>query len=636
MLIDDTPWARQARSGQEYLVHMANTTTARETGAHDSAPIDLAALTAREPAEISAHFREFLEGLERPVGPTVDQHRQLALEWCQRLAAAGYGRLGLPADLGGDPRGLFLLCESLALFDGSLMVKFGVHVGLIQATIARLGTEQHHEWLKLTPTFERIGCFAMTETAHGSDVRGLETTATYIAQSQEFEIHTPGKAARKDYIGSAALHGHFAVVFAQLVLVDKSHGVHAFLVPIRDFEGQLASGVTVEDCGPKAGLNGVDNGRLSFERVRIPRENLLNRFGEVTADGRYETSIQDESTRFFTMLANLLAGRLMVCAATWAGARSALAIAVHYALRRRQFDETLLLDYQAHQKRLLPRVAQAYAIGAALEAVRQDYLQTLQHEVPAGRALETKIAALKAYCSWTALQAVQTCRECCGGAAYMAENRLGLIRADLDVFTTFEGDNTVLGLLVAKNLLAELKEEVHGSRVAAAGKVVQTRWSKARTTLLRATTEKAMRTSKFQAALFRIRRDRLAVSLGQRVTALAKERGSLGQAFNACQDHALALSSAYATELVYDAFAARVKEQASFRPLRDLFALWTLENEAAFFLEKELISPAQLGIARRLVLKLSAELRDYAEELVNYFDISDRLLGASGLLDPLG
>lgn len=611
-------------------------TTATGDTATRPSTVDLAALMAQEPAQISAHFREALETFERPLGATMERHREVVLEWCRKLAAAGYGRLGLPVDMGGDPYGLFLLCESLALFDGSLMVKFGVHAGLIQSTIARLGSERHRHWLSRTPSFERIGCFAMTETAHGSDVRGLETTATYLADSAEFEIATPHRGARKDYIGSAALHGHFAVVFAQLLLEGKSHGVHAFLVEIRDEDGQPCPGVEIEDCGPKAGLHGVDNGRLAFHKVRIPRENLLDRFGQVTAEGRYQTSIADDSARFFTMLANLLAGRLMVCAATWAGARSALAIAVHYALRRRQFAETLLLDYQAHQKRLLPRVAQAYAVEAGLDVVRRQYLQTLQDGAPAGRELETRIAALKAYCSWTALATVQTCRECCGGAAYLAENRLGLIRADLDVFTTFEGDNTVLGLLVARNLLAELKEETHGSRVAAAGKMVKTRWSKARTVLLRATTEKAMRTSKFQAALFRLRRERLAVSLGQRVAALARETGSVARAFNACQDHALALASAYATELIYDAFANRVKEQASFRPLRDLFAMWTLENEGSFFLEKELLSPAQIGIARDLVLKLSAELRDYAEELVNYFDISDRLLGAPGLLDPVG
>jgi hypothetical protein len=145
-----------------------------------------------------------------------------------------------------------------------------------------------------------------------------------------------------------------------------------------------------------------------------------------------------------------------------------------------------------------------------------------------------------------------------------------------------------------------------------------------------------MRTSKFQGAAFRMRRERLTISLAQRLTHRLKEGDSVATAFNSCQDHALSLASAYATECVYEAFARQVKTHESFRPLRDLFALWTLENEAAFFLEKDLLSSSQIGTIRGLVLKLSAELRDYAEELVNYFDISDRLLGAPGLLDPVG
>jgi acyl-CoA oxidase len=597
---------------------------------------DLRALLVGEPEPLSAYFREFLEGFERPVALPLALYRELVLEWCHKLAGAGFGRLGLPKAMGGDPRGLFLLCENLAIFDPSLMVKFGVHVGLIQATIAKLGTQRHQRWLESTPTFDRIGCFAMTETGHGSDVRGLETVARYLPESDEFEITTPHRAARKDYIGSAALHGDFAVVFAQLEVAEQRHGVHAFLVDIRDSEGKPLRGIEIEDCGAKAGLNGVDNGRLGFAAVRIPRDNLLNRYGDVNDQGRYETTIKDDSTRFFTMLANLLAGRLMVCAATWAGARASLAIAVHYGLRRRQFGkpESLILDYQAHQKRLIPRLAQAYAVSAALDDVRQEYLTALDQDSPAGRPLETRIAALKAYCSWTALATVQTCRECCGGAAYLAENRLGAIRADLDVFTTFEGDNTVLGLLVAKNLLAEFKEESQGSFVFTAGRLVQSRWSKERTLLMRAGTESAMKTSKFQRAAFRMRRERLTFSLAQRLTQRLKEGQTVSAAFNACQDHALALAWAYASECVYDAFARQVKTRETFRPLRDLFALWTLENEAAFFLEKDLLSGSQLGTIRGLVLKLSAELRDYAEELVNYFDISDRLLGASGLLDP--
>lgn len=611
---------------------MANSVSVSDAG------FDPQALLQGEPGEISARFREFLcsEGFSRPLNPTMQEHRELALEWCQMLAAAGLGRLGLPPDMGGDPHALFLLCESLALFDYSLMVKFGVHIGLVQATIARLGTERHRTWLEKTPTFERIGCFAMTETAHGSDVRGLETLARYLPETQEFALVTPHCGARKDYIGSAALHGHFAVVFAQLEVGGQSHGVHAVLVDIRDAQGRVMPGVEIQDCGAKAGLNGVDNGRLAFSNVRVPRANLLDRFGGVNDAGEYVTSIADPSTRFFTMLANLLAGRLMVCAATWAGARSSLAIAVHYGLRRRQFGkpESLLLDYQAHQKRLLPRVAQAYAVAAALDEVRHEYLLTLREEKPAGRTLETRIAALKSYSSWTALETVQTCRECCGGAAYLAENRLGLIRSDLDVFTTFEGDNTVLGLLVARNLLAEFKDESQGSFVFAAGRLVQSRWSKARTILMRSNSEGSLRSPEFQKAAFRLRRERLTASLGQRLAQRIKDGQSVTAAFSACQDHALALASAYARELVYDAFARQVKGRESFTALRDLFALWTLESEAAFFLEKDLLSGSQVATIRGLVLDLCRELRDYAEELVNYFDIPDQMLGAAGLLDP--
>jgi acyl-CoA oxidase len=307
-------------------------------------------------------------------------------------------------------------------------------------------------------------------------------------------------------------------------------------------------------------------------------------------------------------------------------------------LRRRQFGKpaSLLLDYQAHQKRLLPRLAQAYAVTAALQEIRQEYLSTLSQQKPAGRPLETRIAALKSYCSWTALEAVQVCRESCGGAGYMAEGRLGAMRADLDVFTTFEGDNTVLGLLVARNLLAELREESQGSTGLAAGRLLQSRWSKAGSLLLGANTAEALRSPEFQGAAFRLRRERLTASLAQRIARRTKDGHSLAEAFNQCQDHALALASAYARECVYEAFARQVQSsRPAFAILRDLFALWTLEGEAAFYLEKGLLGGSQLSTIRGLVLSLSAEVRGDARGLVDRFDIPDRLLGAPALLEPL-
>ncbi len=123
------------------------------------------------------------------------------------------------------------------------------------------------------------GAFAMTETGHGSDVAAIGTTATYDEAKQQFVINTPFRGAWKDYLGNAALHGTAAVVFAQLITKGVNHGVHAFYVPIRNAKGGFLKGIGGEDDGLKGGLNGIDNGRLHFTNVRVPRENLLNRYG---------------------------------------------------------------------------------------------------------------------------------------------------------------------------------------------------------------------------------------------------------------------------------------------------------------------------------------------------------------------
>jgi len=73
------------------------------------------------------------------------------------------------------------------------------------------------------------------------------------------------------------VHAHHAIVFAQLVIDGMGYGVHAILVGIRDKQMQPLPGVTVVDMGIKMGLNGVDNARISFDNVRVPRTNLLNR-----------------------------------------------------------------------------------------------------------------------------------------------------------------------------------------------------------------------------------------------------------------------------------------------------------------------------------------------------------------------
>src|SRR3954454_15127153 len=266
--------------------------------------------------------------------------RERVLQVVKELASTGQTGMGFPAEHGGggDIGASIAAFETLALGDLSVVVKAGVQFGLFGGAILQLGTKPHHDaYLEDLIRGRLLGCFAMTESGHGSNVQALGTTATYDAEAHEWVIDTPDDRARKDYIGNAATHASHAVVFAQLVIEGESQGVHAFVVPIRDEDGKPAPGVRIEDCGRKIGLNGVDNGRLWFDGVRVPRTNLLDRYAVVTEDGRYFSDIENPDRRFFTMLGTLVQGRVCVGGAGINASKVALAIAIGYAHHRRQF-----------------------------------------------------------------------------------------------------------------------------------------------------------------------------------------------------------------------------------------------------------------------------------------------------------
>ena len=300
-----------------------------------------------------------------PVAIPTAEYRELVLEWAQTLAGEGLTAPGFPEEFGGqgDAGANVAAFETLGHGDLSLLVKFGVQFGLWGGAVQQLGTRVHHErYLKPTATLELPGCFAMTEFGHGSNVQQLRTTAVYDSGSGEFVIDTPDDDASKEYIGNAAAHGRIAAVFAQLEVDGEAHGVHVFVVPLRDEHGNLCEGVRIEDSGEKMGLNGVDNGRIWFDGVRVPREALLNRYADVSEDGRYTSPIENANKRFFTMVGALVQGRVCISGASISAAKNALTIATRYGLRRVQFgpsdqDEVPLLEYRTHQRRLMPLLA---------------------------------------------------------------------------------------------------------------------------------------------------------------------------------------------------------------------------------------------------------------------------------------
>ena len=608
-------------------------------------PVALSALLEGPYADIISRVKTLLSDPAFAVQPgwTKEAYRAKVLHWLQLLAQQGLGALSYPGEDGGrgDMGAYTAALEAIAYHDLSLAIKFGVQFGLFGGSILNLGTAYHHrKYLPQVGTLDLPGCFAMTETGHGSNVRGLETTATYDSQAQEFIIHTPHPSAGKEYIGNA-IHGHMATVFTQLIVAGENYGVHAVLAPMRDKAGNLLPGVRVEDCGYKMGLNGIDNGRIWFDQVRVPRENLLNRFGDVSPEGTYSSPIEDPGRRFFTMLGTLVGGRVGVPRAGLSAAKTGLAIAVKYGLRRRQFGpsltepETLLLDYPSHQHRLMPLLAGAYAYHFALRYLTDRYLQATEADI---QEVETLAAGLKSKATWFTTEALQECREACGGKGYLAENRFTELKADTDIFTTFEGDNTVLMQLVAKGLLSRfrksLNEEGMWGVMRYLGDRVSTAVSERNPLVIRSTDREHLLDPEFHLNAFTYREKRLLYSVGQRLRAMIKDGQSSYDAFINCQTHLLSLADAYVDRVVLEQFQAQIERtespelKSSLEQLCQLYALHTIEQNKGWYLEQEYMLSAKTKAIRYLVNDLCADVRKEALALVAAFDIPEALLRA--------
>ncbi len=572
-----------------------------------------------------------------------EEHRQKVLEWCRHLAQRGLGALSYPEVYGGkNSMGDYIaVFEMLGYHDSSLAIKFGVQFGLFGGSVLWLGTKKHHDkYLADIGTLKLPGCFAMTETGHGSNVRGLETTASYDPETDELIIHSPRESAGKEYIGNA-LHGKMASTFAQLIVKGVNHGVHAVLVPLRNEQHQVLPGIRIEDCGYKLGLNGVDNGRIWFDQVRVPRENLLNRFGNIDAEGNYSSPIENPSRRFFTMLGTLVGGRVSVPRAGLSAAKTGLTIAIKYALKRRQFapkdgaPETLLLDYPSHQRRLMPLLAKSYALDFALTYLTERYVNRTEEDI---REIETLAAGLKSYSTWFTTQTLQECREACGGKGYLTENRFADLKADTDIYTTFEGDNTVLMQLVAKGLLSDFKKSFHDEGFVAVLRLLGDRVSSTLTEynrfFTRNTAIEHLSDEDFQLDAFKYREKKLLISVSQRMQRYLRKKIPAYEAYLRCQTHLLALAEAYIETLVLEQFIKVYKNiedpklKTVLKRLCDLYALSTIEKHKGWYLESEYMQAPKSKAIRRLVTKLCRVVREDASLLVEAFDIPKNCLAA--------
>jgi acyl-CoA oxidase len=390
----------------------------------------------------------------------------------------------------------------------------------------------------------------------------------------------------------------------------------------------------------------------------VPRTNLLNRYGDVETDGTYSSPIASPGRRFFTMLGTLVQGRVSLALATNVAAQLALQIAVPYADERRQFagagtDETVLLDYPRHQRRLLTRVATTYATSFALNELLTDFHRvfTGEHDTDEARQdLETFAAAMKAESTWFALETIQECREACGGAGFLAENRFPRLRADLDVYATFEGDNTVLLQLVGKRLLTDyakrfkgappvavagiLAKQLAGSVAGAAGATAL-----AQRVADRGSSAGAIRALRDRGVQERLLTDRVDVAVAELAARLRPASGlpaDEAAALLGRNQHVLIETArAWARLRQWQALDRAVRgadpgaERRTLEQLRDVFALSSIERDLDWYLVRGRLDRQRARAVPTALDALLAALRPQAVALVTSFGYEQGHLRAS-------
>ncbi|KAG6792131.1 hypothetical protein POTOM_001274 [Populus tomentosa] len=350
-----------------------------------------------------------------------------------------------------------------------------LHWGMFIPAIKGQGTdEQQQKWLPLAYKMQIIGCYAQTELGHGSNVQGLETTATFDPETDEFVIHSPTLTSSKWWPGGLGKVSTHAIVYARLITNGQEHGVHGFIVQLRSLDDHMPlPGITIGDIGMKFGngaYNTMDNGVLTFDHIRIPRNQMLMRVLQVTREGKCVQSNVPRQLIYGTMV---FVRQTIVADASTALSR-AVCIATRYSAVRRQFGsqdggmETQVIDYKTQQSRLFPLLASAYAfrfVGEWLKWLYTDVTQRLQANdfstLPEAHACT---AGLKSLTTTATADAIEECRKLCGGHGYLCASGLPELFAVYAPACTYEGDNVVLLLQVARFLMKTVSQLGSGKK----------------------------------------------------------------------------------------------------------------------------------------------------------------------------
>jgi len=535
------------------------------------------------------------------------------------------------------------LVSALGMYDWSLAAKKMLAREFFISSVSGAGTRQHSHIVKSAVKGEIGAAFCLTEISHGTNTRALRTTATYNPDNQTFILHTPDFEAAKCWAGNLAKTATHASVFAQLITPDGvCQGLHNFVVPVRDPATLLPlPGITIGDMGHKIGLNGLDNGWLMFNNYQIAREMLLNKTGDVSKEGVYSTPFKDPNKRFGASLGNLSGGRVGIINMANTNLHLAVVIAVRYSAVRSQFGppgqpEQPVLNYQLQQRRLIPYLAASFAHHHFSMTFYQDYMRLLLGKMSGedpdvlaslGHEIHGVSCAGKPLASWVAQQAVQECREGCGGHGYLRVSRLGRLRDDNDANCTYEGDNNVLLQQTSNWLLSLYRAGKADSPLGTIAWLSQ--YQDTPGPLQGDITDPHTAVRCLRALVFR-----LLVQTTAQIHKLQQEGRDSFFSRNNTQYHlARTMAMVFIQSVIAERFRVFTKEHMAEFPvlstLCSLYACWSVEQYGADLLLHNVITPDYLALTRTQVLTLCEELLPDAVSLTDCLSPTDFILNSA-------
>jgi alkylation response protein AidB-like acyl-CoA dehydrogenase len=373
--------------------------------------------------------------------------------------------------------------------------------------------QQRDEWLADALKFRIIGAYAQTELAHGSNVKGIETIATYHPPKDNssdgvdekdddgyFVIHSPCLSSLKWWPGGLGHTCTHAVVYAQLYINDKSYGINSFLIQLRDlYTHQPLKGIECGDIGPKVGYNSMDNGYAKFTNVIIPRKNMLAGYAQVNKNGIYTKQSGSEKVAYGIMLDV----RVRICANSAMLLARAVTIAIRYSLVRKQggstgtgtgtdaSSEIAVMEYPTQQRLILPCLALSYGIHFLGKTLRKEYdeytysIYLHDHDLLSDfdsnsnsrskanananantsnenqnialtkllPILHTRSASFKAFITQNVHESMERCRKACGGHGFLSNAGFSELMTSYLPMCTLEGTREVLGQQAGRALL---------------------------------------------------------------------------------------------------------------------------------------------------------------------------------------